>query len=97
MNKVAYEGLGSPAAVKLMYEENRRVIGLKPGDPQHTNSFPVKQKGKHNLRTVHMSPFCRNFGFDIRRTVLFHAIEIDREGMMRLELNKTVIIGKAGK
>jgi hypothetical protein len=95
LNKTAYEALGMPAAVKLSYEEDRRVIGLKPHDPRHSNAFPVKLKDKWHNRTVHLSPFCRHWGIDIRRTVLFNEIDIDREGMMRLELNRTQTIGKA--
>lgn len=97
MNKAAYEALGSPAAVRLRYEEDRRVIGLVPEDSRRTNAFPVKQcSGKTvNSRRVYLHPFCRHWGIDIRRTVLFNEIDIDREGMMRLELNRTQTIGKA--
>ena len=97
MNKTAFEALGSPAAVKLSYEEDRRVIGLKPHDTRKANAFPVKQRDKYSNRSVHLSPFCRHFGIDIRRTVLFNEIDIDREGMMRLELNRTQTIGRAGQ
>ena len=95
LNKTAYEALGMPAAVKLLYDEDRRVIALKPEDIRRSNAFPVKQKDKYYNRTIHVTPFCRHFGIDIRRTVLFNEIDIDREGMMRLELNGTITIGKA--
>ena len=95
LNKMAYEVLGMPAAVKLLYDEDRRVIALKPEDIRRNNAFPVKQKDKYHNRTIHVNPFCRHFGIDIRRTVLFNEIDIDREGMMKLELNRTVTIGKA--
>jgi hypothetical protein len=95
LNKAAFEALGSPAAVKLRYEEGKRVIGLLPIDPQHSNAFPVKQKDKWHNRTIQIHPLCRNYGIDIRRTVLFNEIDIDGDGMMRLELNHTVTIGKA--
>ncbi|MFN0279890.1 MAG: hypothetical protein ACKVRN_15030 [Pyrinomonadaceae bacterium] len=95
LNASAYEALGMPAAVKLMYEEDRRVIGLKPEDERHANAFPVKKNGKWSHLRIQIQPFCRHFGIDIRRTVMFNDIDIDREGMMRLELNGTVTIGKA--
>lgn len=95
MNVAAYEAFGMPAAVKLSYEEDRRIIGLKPEDPSRTNAFPVKQNDKWHNRRIHLQPFCVNFGIDIRRTVMFNEIDIDREGMMRLELNRTVTIGKS--
>ena len=95
LNKVAFEAMGSPVAVKLSYDEDRRVIGVKPGDPQHTNSFPVRQKDRWNNRVINMPSFCNHWGIDIKRTVLFHEVDIGRDEMMRLELNRTVTIGKA--
>lgn len=97
LNRHAYEALGSPAAVKLFYEEDQRKIGLQPHDPRHSNAFPVKQKDKYLNRTIQITSFVRHWEVDVRRTVLFNEIDIDREGMMRLELNRTQTIGKAGK
>lgn len=94
LNRVAYDALGAPAAVKFFYDEDSRVIGLKPEDARAANAFPVKQKDKWFNRTIYAHPFCRHFGIEIRRTVLFNEIDIDREGMMRLELNRTQTIGK---
>ena len=94
LNRTAYEALGMPAAVKLLYDEDRRCIGLKPHDVRHTNAFPVRQKDKWHNRVIQITSFCRHFGIDIRRTVLFNEIDIDPEGMMRLELNRTTTIGK---
>ena len=95
LNRNAYEALGTPAAVKLFFDEDSRVIGLKPEDERRSNAFPVKQKDKYHNRTIYAHPFCRHFGIDVRRTVKFNEIDIDREGMMRLELNRTQTIGKA--
>ena len=95
MNRKAFEAFGMPAAVKLSYEEDRRIIGLTPADPQCENAFPVKIKDKWNNREIHIQPLCRHFGIDIRRTQLFTEIDIDNQGMMRLELNRTVTIGRS--
>lgn len=96
LNAAAYEAFGMPAAVKLSYEEDRRVIGLKPEDASRTNAFPVKLgTGKCHNRKIYLHPFCVHFGIDIRRTVLFSEIDIDNDGKLRLELNRTVTIGKS--
>jgi hypothetical protein len=94
LNKTAHEAFGMPAAVKLWYEQDRRCIGLKPGNARHANSFPVKQKDKWHIRVIHNHFVCQALGIDVRRTVLFIEIDIDREGMMRPELNRTQTIGK---
>lgn len=51
----------------------------------------------HRFHRFGYTSFVRHLGIDIGRTVLFNEIDIDREGMMRLELNRTQTIGKAGK
>src|SRR3954453_3215469 len=81
LNRVAYEALGAPAAVKLRYEEDRRMIGLVPHDPSRANAFPVKQcSGKTiNSRRVYLHPFCRHWGIDMQRTVLFHEVDFDND------------------
>lgn len=94
LNKLAYEALGMPAAVKLSYEEDRRIIGLKPHDERHSNAFPVRQKDKWHNRVIQITSFCRHWGIDVGRTVLFNEMDIDSDGMMRLELNRTQTIGK---
>lgn len=94
MNRTTFEAFGMPAAVKLFYEEDRRIIGLAPTDPQNENAFPVKVKDKWNNRQAHLQPLTRHFGIDVRRTLLFTEIDIDNQGMMRLDLNRTVTIGK---
>ena len=65
LNAAAYEALGMPAAVKLSYEEDRRIIGLKPEDPSRTNAVPVRRNDKWSNRRIQLHPFCRHFGIDI--------------------------------
>ena len=95
LNKLAYDALGMPSAVKLLYDEDRRVIGLKPEDIRRANAFPVKLKDKYHNRRISISPFCKHFGLDIRRTILFNEVDFNNDGVMKLELNKTITIGKA--
>ena len=87
LNRTAYDALRMPAAVKLLYDEDRRVIGLMPEDVRRANAFPVKQKDKYYNRVINANQFCRHFGINIRRTVLFNEVDIDRDGVMKLELN----------
>jgi hypothetical protein len=46
LNGVAYDALERPAAVEMLYEGNRRIIGLKPIDPRRDNAFLIKHHGK---------------------------------------------------
>ena len=40
------------------------------------------------------SPFCKHFKIRIERTILFNEVDIDNEGVMKLELQKTTSIGR---
>jgi hypothetical protein len=44
LNRVAFEALGGPAAVELLFDETRKVIGLKPIERNRRNAFLVKSK-----------------------------------------------------
>lgn len=94
LNRKAYEAIETPAAVTLLFDENSGIIGLKPADIRLKNSFPIRQKDKRHNRLIHASPFCKHFKIRIERTVLFNEVDIDNEGVMKLELKKTTSIGR---
>ena len=94
LNKLAFEALGSPAAVKLFYEEHELVIALKPGDVRHKNAFAVKLHSPGSTRRINTQPFCKHHKIRVERTVLFNDIEIDNDGTMLLWLNNTTHIGR---
>jgi hypothetical protein len=77
MNKVAFEVLGEPKAMKLLFSKATQVIGLTAGDPANKNSFPVNRKDQWFNRTVAASPFCRHYGIRVDRTVLFYEADLD--------------------
>ena len=93
LNKLAYEALNSPAAVKLLFDEHEMVIGLKAEDVRRANAFPVKLKDQFHNRIIHARPFCKHFKIRVERTVLFNEIDIDRDGVMTLPLKQTINIG----
>ena len=84
-------------AVRLFFDENHLRIGLKPADPKRKNAFPVRKKDKWQNRVVHASPFCRHNKIRIDRTVVFNQVDLDDEGILTLDLNKTTSIGREPK
>lgn len=94
LNRKAFEAMEAPAAVMLLFDENSKVIGLKPADIRLKNAFPVIQRDKHHNRRIQASPFCKHFKIKVERTVLFNEVDIDNEGIMKLELTKTTSIGR---
>ena len=89
LNKNAVEALGTPEAVILMFEKRNSKIGIRPANAHLSNAFPLKPRPSAHSRMIHASPFCRNYGIRVTGTVAFNNIDIDREGMMTLDLAKT--------
>jgi hypothetical protein len=91
LNRYAFRELGEPSAVKLYFDGNNRVIGLRPADVRHSNSFPIRPKNQHRTRRILASPFCRHFGILVTGSILFTDVEVDtRTKLMRLDLRTAV-------
>ena len=97
LNEKAWDAFGQPAAVALMFDAIRRVIGLEPADSWQPNSFPVRTKKKSGGKVIHASPFCVHFMIRTMRTVLFNTIEIDEKGVMSLPLDSITAITRGSK
>ena len=54
LNGIAYAAMGEPAAVEMLFDGNRRVIGLKPTDPTKRNAFAIKHHGKGRELQTHL-------------------------------------------
>lgn len=94
LNEAAFEALGSPAAIEFMFDENNKRIGLKPIDPRKENAFPVKPKKGTRQRMIHAAAFCVHLGINVDHTVLFNGVDIDNEGVMSLDITRSINIGR---
>lgn len=52
LNAAACAHLKGPTAVKLMFDENQKRIGIKPADPREPNAFRLKRKKDATHRTI---------------------------------------------
>ena len=46
INRVAYERLGSPEAVELLYSKKNRVIGVRQVSRTEPYAFPLRAQGR---------------------------------------------------
>ena len=69
LNGVAYDALDRPAAVEMLFNGNRRMIGLKPIDPSKDNAFIVK-KHHGNYHRISAAAFCQTLRLKFPRTLL---------------------------
>lgn len=97
LNRVIFEAMGEPAAVELLFDETRKVIGLQPIERTRRNAFPVKQNKSGRHRTVQASAFCTHFGITVDRTVQFQHVDLDSEGVLELDMAKTVTVGRGSR
>ncbi len=42
LNRAAFQALGSPKAVTLLYHPERRVVALRPANPTSPRAYPVR-------------------------------------------------------
>ena len=49
INLAAYELMGKPEAVELLYDREQELIGLRPVPPDRPRAFPVRAQGKNSV------------------------------------------------
>jgi hypothetical protein len=65
LNKKAYEDLGSPKFVELLYDESLNIIGFRPTDPTKPHAYPVKvQSPRGSNYYIAGKAFCDFHGID---------------------------------
>lgn len=94
LNHVAVRKLEQAEAVVLFYDVHKRVIGIKPTEPWQLNAFPLRIKNKMKTRTLNARSFCKHFDIKVHRTIEFNNARLGEDGVMRLNLNDTTVIGK---
>jgi len=93
INKKAFEVLGSPAAVKLLYERRMQTIGVRAAAPGEEKAFPLKRhpRGSHHL--ISARPFCRYYKINLPEPIKFTEPLIDN-GILLLSLHKVEAISR---
>ena len=97
LNRTAFESLGRPAAVELLFDQTYGMIGVKPVRPDAHNAFPVKPVLKGSYRRVNLAPFCLHFDLRIEKTVLFLEPYVDPDGVLILNLAKTMLVTRGSR
>lgn len=92
-----FEKLGKPKFVRLLFDRLNSTIGVMPTDFETKNAFPVKTKGPGRNRIIWASPFCRYWGIHFDRIRAFVDPEIDLEGILRLDLRNTTVVGRRSR
>jgi len=62
VNKAAYELLGQPSRVVLLYDAERELVGLRPADESVAHSYKVIQQGQSESYVIAARAFCDHCG-----------------------------------
>ncbi len=65
LNRAAYEAVGTPEAVELLYDREEKLIGFRPASPDLPRAYPVKSLGTNATgRLVAGQAFCKYYDID---------------------------------
>jgi hypothetical protein len=84
-NRAAYELMGSPEAVELLYDRDTERVAFRPVSAERPRAFPVRAQGKN--AATHMvsgQAFTKHYGLDTS-VARRYAVEMEDE-MLILDL-----------
>jgi hypothetical protein len=84
-NQKALDLIGSPKAVRFMFDMGLGRIGVRAIDPEAPHSFEVR-KEKGTLSIVSGALFCDHMGIRPENTIEFQSVRVDDEGTLLLDL-----------
>jgi len=90
LNRRVIEAIGEPDYVVLMYDRRHSVIGVAPATSSRPNAFRLKPKERKRsaARVLYASNFCRFYGISPDTTLAFTAPEVNKDGVLILDLNE---------
>ncbi len=87
LNKAAYQGMGEPESVELLYDREKRLIGFRPVSSSSPRGFAVRPQGRHAPTTFMIAgqAFAKHYEIDVS-TARRYGVET-RDGVLVLDLN----------
>lgn len=96
MNEAAYEALGRPEQVDLLYSEEERLIGFRAADDTSPHSYPISPQPNGRTYQTGGKAFCSYFGIETGTARRFAAKMID--DVLSIDLNDSAIpVGRDGQ
>jgi hypothetical protein len=88
-NRFTHDRLGRPEAVRLLFDPVNNRIGLQPVPPATQNAYPIGPQGGHGGRVVRAYRLLNEYAIPLPETIEFANPEIDREGILVLDLRNS--------
>src|SRR5215210_3643772 len=84
-NQAAFELMGSPEAVELLYDADTERVAFRPVAPDRPQAFPVRAQGKNSVtHIVAGQSFARHYELDT--SVARRYAPVTEDGMLVLDL-----------
>lgn len=85
INGAAFEALGSPEAVELLYARKERIIGIRAADPEQAHAYPTRKPKGGLARLVSAAGFLKHYGIGVDRLMHYPATMVD--GILSVDLD----------
>ena len=66
LNAAAYEALGSPDAVELLFARKDRITGIRAADPNPPHTYPTRIQKGGTARVVSASSFFSHYSISLK-------------------------------
>jgi hypothetical protein len=84
-NQAAFELMGSPEAVELLYDKDTERVGFRPVSPDRPQAFPVRAQGKNSVtHIVAGQSFAKHYELDT--SVARRYAPVMEDGMLIIDL-----------
>lgn len=88
LNRAAYQALGEPEQVVLLFERRTQTVGLKPAAKDVRHAYPVRRQANSDSYLIAGQGFCGWYDIPVDQTVAFEpAVE---DGVLVFELDKGI-------
>ncbi len=85
LNKAAYDAMGQPDHVELLYDRQEKLIGFRPTEASNPRAYPVKPQGTRSTgRQVAGQAFAKYYDLDVS-TARRYSVEM-KDGILVLDL-----------
>ena len=73
LNQAAFEALGKPATVELLFDREEQMMGFRAVEPTARHAYPVRKQPTSNSYLIGGQAFCKHFGIPTGATRRYEA------------------------
>ena len=68
LNRAAYDALGQPEYVELLYDREAQLIGVRSADEQSKDAYVVKKQSRGDTYGMSGAAFCKHYDIQVERS-----------------------------